>query len=84
LNLANTKIKDVAVPANLKVGLLQDELEAWGWSINIVKAKAALGDDDMSLIDLRDRGERERHGAIAAAVHAPYTDLVRNLKSGGL
>jgi len=84
LNLANPKMMDVAVSANLKIGLSQDELEARGWSLNIAEAKAALGSDDMLLIDLRDRGERERHGAIAGAVHAPYTDLARNLSFGGL
>jgi sulfur dioxygenase len=56
MNLANPKMMDVAVPANPKIGLLQGELEARGWSLNIVEGKAALGDDDMSLIDLRNRG----------------------------
>ena len=84
MNLANPKMMDVAAPANPKIGLLQSGLEARGWSLNIVEGKAALGDDDMSLIDLRDRGERERHGAIAAVGHAANIDLARNLKSGGL
>ena len=56
MNLANPKMMDVVVPANPKIGLLQGELEARGWSLNIVEGKAALGDDDMSLIDLRNRG----------------------------
>ncbi|MBT5109025.1 MAG: MBL fold metallo-hydrolase [Rhodospirillaceae bacterium] len=84
LNLANPKMMDVAVPANLKIGLSQDEIEARGWSLTAREAKAALGADDMLLIDLRDRGERERHGQIAGSIHAPYTDLAENLGSGGL
>jgi rhodanese-related sulfurtransferase len=38
----------------------------------------------MLLIDLRDRGERERHGQIAGSIHAPYTDLAENLGPGGM
>ena len=34
LNLANPKMMDVAVPANLKIGLLQDDLERMGLSLN--------------------------------------------------
>ena len=51
MNLANPKMMDVVVPANPKIGLLQGGLEARGWLLNIVEGKAALGDDDMSLID---------------------------------
>lgn len=84
LNLANPKMMDVAVPANLKIGLSQDEIEARGWSLTATQAKAALGAGDRLLIDLRDRGERERYGEIAGSVHAPYTDLTENLGPGGL
>jgi sulfur dioxygenase len=84
LNLANPKMMDVAVPANLKIGLSQDELEARGWSLNVSQARAAIGGGGMLLIDLRDKGERERHGEIPGSVHAPYTDLARNLGPGGL
>ena len=84
LNLANPKMMDVAVPANLKIGLSQDELEARGWSLTAREAREALGADNMLLIDLRDRGERERHGQIAGSIHAPYTDLAENLGPGGM
>jgi hypothetical protein len=56
MNLANPKMMDVVVPANPKIGLLQGGLEARGWLVNIVEGKAALGDDDMSLIDFARTG----------------------------
>ncbi|MBL4721584.1 MAG: MBL fold metallo-hydrolase [Alphaproteobacteria bacterium] len=84
LNLANPKMMDVAVPANLKIGLSQDEIEARGWSLTSQDVKTAMGADALLLIDLRDRGERERHGEIPGSIHAPYTDLTENLGPGGL
>ena len=38
LNLANPKMMDVAVPANLKIGLSQDEVEAKGWGLSCASA----------------------------------------------
>ena len=84
LNLDNPKMMDVAVPANLKIGLSQDEIEARGWSLNTVDVKSAMKDDAFLLIDLRDKAERERHGQIPGSIHAPYADLTENLGSGGL
>src|SRR6202008_3200048 len=34
LNLANPKMMDVAVPANMKVGLHQDEIARRGWAVS--------------------------------------------------
>ena len=84
LNLPDPKMMDVAVPANLKVGLSQDEIEARGWSLTAAEAMAALGAPDISLIDLRDRSEREAHGEIPSSVHAPYHDLDENIGSHGV
>jgi rhodanese-related sulfurtransferase len=39
---------------------------------------------DIEFVDLRETGERERHGSIAGALHAPYGDLQNNLRAGGL
>jgi rhodanese-related sulfurtransferase len=84
LNLPNPKLMDVAVPANLKVGLSQDELEARGWSLSCAEAKGLVGADDLVLVDLRDKAERERHGVIPGSVHAPYPELEENVNPGGL
>jgi rhodanese-related sulfurtransferase len=84
LNLPNPKLMDVAVPANLKVGLSQDEIEVRGWSLTCEAAIDLLGEQDLVLVDLRDRSERERHGEIPGSVHAPYPDLEENVSSGGM
>jgi len=84
LNLPNPKMMDVAVPANLKVGLSQDEIEAHGWSLAPEQAFALVGGAAAILIDLRDRGERARHGEIPGSVHAPYGALEENLGAHGL
>jgi glyoxylase-like metal-dependent hydrolase (beta-lactamase superfamily II)/rhodanese-related sulfurtransferase len=84
LNLPNPKLMDVAVPANLKVGLSQDEIEVRGWSLTCEAAIDLLGEGDLVLVDLRDRSERERHGEIPGSVHAPYPDLDENVSSGGM
>jgi rhodanese-related sulfurtransferase len=84
LNLPNPKMMDVAVPANLKIGLSQDEIEARGWSLGCAEVVASLGEDDLVIVDLRDANERERHGVIPGSVHAPYPDLETNVRPGGL
>lgn len=84
LNLPNPKMMDVAVPANVKIGLSQDELEAGGWSLNCEDVIPLIGSNENVLVDLRDESERARHGVIPESVHAPYTDLNVHLNSGGL
>ncbi len=83
LDLPNPKLMDVAVPANLKVGLSQDEIEARGWSLTADEAMALVGSAADVLVDLRDRAERERHGEIPGSVHAPYGDLDDNVGAHG-
>ncbi len=36
------------------------------------------------MIDLREKAERERYGAIPGALHAPYPELIDNIDEGGL
>ncbi len=84
LNLANPKMMDVAVPANMRQGLAQAEVARQGWAVTAEEARGLLGCSNVVLVDLRERGERERHGTIAGALHAPYPDLQENLSSGGL
>jgi rhodanese-related sulfurtransferase len=38
----------------------------------------------VALIDLRERGEREKHGTIPGSLHAPYPDLQENIGPGGV
>jgi len=84
LNLPNPKMMDVAVPANLKVGLSQDEVEARGWSMTCPQALDKLGSADVVLVDLRDQKERDGHGVIPGSVHVPYPNLEASVKPGEL
>jgi len=84
LKLANPKMMDVAVPANMKVGLAQDAIEARGWSLTADATMKLLGAPDVVLIDLRESAERERHGVIPGSLHAPYPKLRENVAPGGL
>jgi glyoxylase-like metal-dependent hydrolase (beta-lactamase superfamily II)/rhodanese-related sulfurtransferase len=84
LNLPNPKMMDVAVPANMKIGLAQDAVAQRGWAILAADALELPDDPDAVLVDLREASERERHGAIPGALHAPYPGLRDNLRSGGL
>jgi rhodanese-related sulfurtransferase len=84
LNLPNPKMMDVAVPANMHQGLHQEELTRRGWAMTPVAAKALLGRPDAVPIGLRERAERERHGCIPGALHAPYPNLAENLGPGGV
>jgi len=36
------------------------------------------------LVDLRETGERQRHGEIPGCVHAPYPALQENISHGGI
>ena len=84
LKLANPKMMDVAVPANMRQGLHQEEVAKRGWAVDARAAQAMLGRRDVVLVDLRERGERERHGCIPGALHAPYPGLMESLAPGGM
>jgi sulfur dioxygenase len=84
LNLANPKMMDVAVPANMHQGLAQAEIARRGWAFSAGDAMGLIGKPDVALIDLREKRERERHGEIPGALHLPYTDLQENLQAGGV
>jgi sulfur dioxygenase len=84
LNLSNPKMMDVAVPANMRQGLVQAEIARRGWAVSVDDAKALIGRSDIALIDLREKSERERHGTIPGSLHAPYPELQENLDAGGL
>jgi sulfur dioxygenase len=84
LNLANPKMMDVAVPANMRQGLAQAEIARRGWAVSVAGAKALIGGSDVVLVDLRERAERERHGTIPGGLHAPYPALQENIAQGGM
>ena len=84
LNLPNPKMMDVAVPANIHQGLHQEEVARRGWAIAAAQARGLAGRPDVVLIDLREKGERERKGTIPGSLHAPYAELMDNIDEGGL
>ena len=84
LNLPNPKMMDVAVPSNMKVGLAQAEIARRGWALQAAQAIALVGRPDVAFVDLRETGERLKHGSIPGALHAPYGDLQDNIRAGGM
>ena len=64
LNLPNPKMMDVAVPANKHQGMAQEQIAKHGWAYSAEQAQALLGRPEITLIDLREKRERERHGAL--------------------
>jgi glyoxylase-like metal-dependent hydrolase (beta-lactamase superfamily II)/rhodanese-related sulfurtransferase len=84
LKLPNPKMMDVAVPSNMKVGLAQQELAKRGWALDAKTAMAMIGRPEVAFVDLRETAEREKHGSIPGALHAPYGDLQVNIQAGGM
>jgi sulfur dioxygenase len=84
LNLPNPKMMDVAVPANMRVGLAQEEIARRGWALSATEAMSLTGRPEVTLVDLRERTEREKHGVIPGSLHAPYPDLAANVRPGGM
>ena len=84
LNLPNPKMMDVAVPANMRIGLARDIVAERGWTVTAEAAKEGLGRPDVALIDLREEQERRKDGIIPGALHVAYPDVEGSLKPDGL
>ena len=84
LNLPNPKMMDVVVPANMRIGLSLDEVARRGWSMTVSEAMAVLGRPNVALVDLREAGERQKHGVIPGSLHIPYTDLLASIGRDGM
>jgi sulfur dioxygenase len=75
---------DVAVPSNMKIGLAQQEIAKRGWALKAEQAIPLIGRPDVAFVDLREAGERLKHGSIPGSLHAPYPDLPDNIRAGGM
>ena len=84
LNLPNPKMMDVAVPANMHIGLAQKIVADRGWALSAEDAKAMLREPDIALVDLREDQERKRDGVIPGSVHVTYPDVRASLQADGL
>ena len=82
LNLANPKMMDVAVPANLRVGRDQEDESHPECTLTAEEVMKGHRQDDI-LVDLRETAERAREGAIPGSVHAPYGRLADMIEPGG-
>jgi glyoxylase-like metal-dependent hydrolase (beta-lactamase superfamily II)/rhodanese-related sulfurtransferase len=83
LNLSDPKMMDVAVPANMRIGLAQDTVARNGWALNASEAIDLVDKPNTFVIDLREQSELEKHGIIPNSVHIPYQDIQKNLQPGG-
>ena len=54
LKLPNPKMMDVAVPANMHVGLHQDEIARKGWAVSAAEAVALHSRPDVAMVALRE------------------------------
>jgi glyoxylase-like metal-dependent hydrolase (beta-lactamase superfamily II)/rhodanese-related sulfurtransferase len=84
LNLPNPKLMDVVLPANMHVGLHQEDLAKQGLALTACDAIASLGRPDILLVDLRENSERAKHGTLSGALHTPYPAIDESLKPGGM
>jgi sulfur dioxygenase len=84
LKLANPKMMDVAVPANMQVGLRQAEIASKGWALSAADAIALCGRPGVALVDLREQSERDKYGVIPGSLHAPYPELKAHICAGGM
>ena len=84
LKLPNPKMMDVAVPANMQVGLRQEEIARKGWALSAAEAIALCGRPSVAMVDLREQTERDKHGVIPGSLHTAYADLQDNVRAGGM
>jgi rhodanese-related sulfurtransferase len=84
LNLPNPTMMDVAVPANMRIGLAQQIVAGKGWAIGAEEAKDLLGRPDVVLVDLREDQERRKQGIIPGSLHVPYPQVQGSLGADGL
>ena len=84
LKLPNPKMMDMAVPANMHVGLHQEEIARKGWALTAPEAMSLRGRTDVAVVDLREKAEREKHGVIPGSLHAPYPELQEQIEAGGM
>ena len=83
LDLADPKMMDVAVPANLNVGRGQRDEEHPECALTASDVMRARSGPEFILVDLREEAERARDGVIPGSVHAPYGQLVGMVGPGG-
>ena len=83
LHLPNPKMMDVAVPANMRVGLPQEEIAKRGWAVSGEELAKLIASPDVALVDLRVVREIEKNGAVENAIRVPFRAVAEAVKPGG-
>ena len=83
LNLPNPKMMDVAVPANMRVGLPQEEIAKRGWAVSGEELAKLIASPDVGLVDLREVREIEKNDAVENAIRVPFQAVAEAVKPGG-
>ena len=83
LDLADPKMMDVAVPANLNVGRGQKDEAHPECALTANEVMRSRRRPEYVLVDLREETERVRDGVIPGSVHAPYGRLAGMVRPGG-
>ena len=85
LSLANPKMMDLAVPANLSIGQsLTTDPDIVSATVTVEDAIMQLKDGAVLFIDLRETRERQITGIIPGSLHTPYLALKDAIEDGGL
>jgi glyoxylase-like metal-dependent hydrolase (beta-lactamase superfamily II) len=82
LKLDNPRMMDVAVPANLAIGLRQAAPELAAFTVSAEAARRQFVASQVVWIDLREARERQRDGVIPGSIHVPYARLAEALAAG--
>ena len=83
LHLPNPKVMDVAVPANMRVGLPQEEIAKRGWAVSGEELAKLIASPDVALVDLREVREIDKNGAVENAICVPFRAVAEAVKPGG-
>jgi glyoxylase-like metal-dependent hydrolase (beta-lactamase superfamily II)/rhodanese-related sulfurtransferase len=84
LNLPDPKMMDIAVPANVRVGLSQEQIAERGWSVQASELDSELARANTVIVDLREDRERIKEGEIPGSLHVTYRGLAEALQPGGV
>ena len=83
LNLDRPEKMDIAVPANLSIGLDQDQLITDGIALEATLRSFAAAGDDYLLVDLRSACEQQKQGKLTNAIELGYSRLNNELSARG-
>ena len=84
LKLPNPKMMDVAVPANMHVGLHQDDLAKQGLALTAREGIDSLGRPDMLLVDLGKTANAPSTACCRARCMRPIPRSTMRLRPGGM